>query len=254
MDLGIANRVALVTGGGRGIGRAIAERLAAEGARVGVLGRQRDRLDETCAAIRAAGGQAQPLACDLADPAAVADALGSLGSTLGEPDILVHNAARFSPRTRLTGATNDEWDAAIAVNLKGVANLSRLALKGMKRRGWGRVVFVSSLLASAGGRGYPVYASLKAAQEALARSVALDYGPFGITANVVAPGIVDTEHFAEIGGTELAAQHAEAAALKRLGQPREIADAVAFLASEAASYVTGATLVVSGGAHLNTRW
>ncbi len=254
MDLGIKGRVALVTGGGRGIGRAIAERLAAEGVRVGVLGRQGDRLADTCEAIRAAGGEATPLCFDLAQAGAIEDALGILGSEFGEPDIVVHNAARFSPRTRLSGATDQEWDAAIAVNLKAVSHLSAKALKGMKRRRWGRVVFVSSLLASVGGRGFPIYASLKAAQEALARSIALDYGPFGITSNVVAPAIVETEHLLESGGRDLAEQHAEAAALKRLGKPHEVADAVAFLASEAASYITGVTLLMSGGAHLNTRW
>lgn len=254
MDLGISGRVALVTGASRGIGRAVAERLCAEGARVGLLGRDRERLAAACEAIRASGGEAVPLPFDLSDQEAASAALDRLGSLLGEPDILVHSAARFSPRTRLSGATPAEWDAAIAVNLGAVARLSGLCLKGMKRRGWGRVIFVGSLLATVGGRGYPIYATLKAAQEALARSIALDYGKFGITANVVAPGIVATEHLAESAGPEFAAAHAEAAAVGRLGRPEEIAAAVAFLASEAASYITGATLVVSGGAHLNTRW
>lgn len=254
MDLGISGRVALVTGGSRGIGRAVAERLAAEGARVGVLGRDGERLEQACRAIHGSGGEAVPVRFDLSEPDAGQAALEALKGRFGEPDILVHCAAHFSPRTRLSGASTTEWDAAIAVNLKSVAALSGLALKGMKRRGWGRVVVVGSLMAAVGGRGYPVYSALKAAQEALARSIALDYGPFGITANVVAPGIVDTERFRESAEPDLAAAHAEAAALKRLGRPEEIAAAVAFLASESASYITGATVLVSGGAHLNTRW
>ncbi|MBM3274940.1 MAG: SDR family oxidoreductase [Candidatus Sericytochromatia bacterium] len=250
MDLGIAGRTALVTGGGRGIGRAIALRLAAEGARVAVLGRRLEPLDSTCAAIRAAGGDAKSLQADLADTASLDAAL----AWLEEVHILVQSAAHFSVPRRVEKAPEADWDEAIAVNLKGVVHLSSRVLGGMKRHKWGRVVFVGSLMGAAGGRGYAIYSTLKAAQEGLARAIALDYGAHGVTANVVAPGFIDTEHFRESAPPELVDAHAGAAAVRRLGRPEEVADAVAYLASERAAFITGTTLAVGGGGHLNTRW
>lgn len=248
MNLGLQGKTALVTGGGRGIGRAIALRLAAEGARVGVLGRSAERLEETCSLIRDAGGEAYFRVADLSDPGAIATL------PLGDVDVLVHNAARFSPRQRFDRVDLGEWEAMIGVNLTAVTQLSAGVLGGMRRRKWGRLVFVSSLLAAAGGRGQSVYSTLKAAQEGLARSIALEYGPFGITANVIAPGFIETERFHESVSEVFASQHAEASAVKRLGRPDEVASAVAFLASEPAGFITGSILPVGGGAHLNTRW
>jgi 3-oxoacyl-[acyl-carrier protein] reductase len=250
MDLGIAGRTALVTGGGRGIGRAIALRLAAEGSQVAVLGRNLEALDATCAAVREAGGQARSLQADLADPAALDAAL----AWLEDVHILVHSAALFSSPRRIEKAPEADWDEAIAVNLKGVAHLSGRVLGGMKRRKWGRVVFVGSLMGAVGGRGYAIYSTLKAAQEGFARAIALDYGAYGVTANVVAPGFIDTEHFRESAPPELVEAHAGASAARRLGRPDEVADAVAYLASDRAAFITGTTLPVGGGAHLNTRW
>lgn len=248
IGLGLEGKQALVTGGGRGIGRAIALALSQGGAHVTVLGRDSERLEETCALIRAQGGVASACPADLSDP----DAWEAL--PLSEVDVLVHNAARFSPRLRLDGIGAQEWDAMIAVNLSAVTRLSARALKGMKRRKWGRVVFVGSLLATSGGRGQSAYATLKAAQEGLARSIALEYGPFGVTANVVAPGFIETERFQSSVKPEFVASHAEATAVRRLGRPEEVASAVAFLASEHAAFITGVTLPVGGGVHLNTRW
>ncbi len=248
MNLGLQGKTALVTGGGRGIGRAIALKLAQEGARVMVLGRSTERIEETCALIRGEGGEAIALTADLADPASL------ISLPLAEVDVLVHNAAKFSPRLRLERIDPLEWEASIQVNLLAVTRLSAGVIGGMKRRKWGRIVFVGSLLAWGGGRGQSVYATLKAAQEGLARSIALEYGPFGVTANVVAPGFIETERFRESVSAEFKEQHADSAALKRLGRPEEIASAVAFLASEPAAFITGTTLPVGGGAHLNTRW
>lgn len=254
MDLGLSGRVALVTGGGRGIGRAISLRLATEGARVAVLGRTTLRLGAVCAEIRAAGGVALDLVADLADPKGVATALATLENEFGPVDVLVHNAAHFSARRRFAAARTKEWREALDGNVEAVAALSARVLPGMARRGWGRVVFVGSLMGQLGGRGYAIYATVKAAQEAMARAIALDYGARGITANLVAPGFIETEHLRETSPAEMIDRNAQAAAVGRLGQPGEVACAVAFLASEAAAFVSGAVLIVSGGAHLNTRW
>lgn len=254
MDLGLTGKVALVTGGGRGIGRAIARTLGAEGARVAVLGRNAEPLQATCAAIVEAGGMAIPLVADLGDIDALDRALAELTTAFGPPDIVVHNAAHFTAPRRLVAAMGPEWQASFAVNLAGVAHLSARAAVTMKQRRWGRMVFISSLLAGGGGRGYAIYVAMKSAQEGLARAIAVDFGPFGITANIVAPGFIETEHFLETAPLELRESHAQAAAVRRLGKPEEIAAAVAFLASEQAGFISGTTVPVGGGAQLNTRW
>lgn len=251
MNTGLAARVVLVTGGGRGIGRAIALAFAAEGARVAVLGRQLAPLEATCALI---GEGALPVLADLADAASLDAAVTAIEAALGPIDVLVHNAARFSPRRRLGPGLGAEWQASFEANVQGVAHLSARALEGMRKRRWGRVVLVSSLLAAGGGRGYGVYASMKAAQEALVRGIALDYGAYGITANAIAPGFIATEHFEETTPEAMREAHAAAAAVGRLGRPEEVAAAAVFLASEGAAFITGATLPVGGGADLNTRW
>lgn len=251
MDLGLTGRVALVTGAGSGIGRAIALRLADEGARVGVLGRQEGTLRETC---DLAQGEVLALPADLAEASSLEAALERLQGAWGSVSVLVHCAARFSARRRLEHASQAEWLESWSVNMQGATHLTNLLLPAMRGQRWGRVVAVSSMMAQAGGRGYALYSTMKAAQEALIRGIALDYGPFGITANAVAPGFIATEHFQATATAEFQQQHAAAAALSRLGRPEEVAAAVAFLASEPAGFITGTTLRVGGGAHLNTRW
>ncbi len=252
--LGLEGKVALITGGGRGIGRAVAVALASQGAKVAVLGRNPELLDETCTLARAAGGEALSLVADMGDPHSVVAAHERLTSHWGDAEVLVHNAARFSRRLRLAQYAPEDWTESMNVNFRGVIQLNGLVLPAMKRRRWGRVVFIGSLVASVGARGNGLYSTLKAAQEAMARGLALDYGPFGVTSNVVAPGFIDTERFREIATAEMAARHAEGSALKRLGRPEEVADAVVFLASEAASFITGTVLPVGGGSHLNNQW
>ncbi|HUG00406.1 MAG TPA: SDR family NAD(P)-dependent oxidoreductase [Longimicrobiales bacterium] len=253
---GLAGRGAVVTGGGRGIGRAVAEALAAAGAAVVVCARSAAELESTAAAIREAGGDAHAIACDVTDPAAVERLAGEAGDRLGEVDILVNNAgASFAqPLRRLT---LDQWNEALAVNATGPFLCTRAFLPAMVERGRGRVITVASVAGITGAPYIAAYAAAKHAAVGFVRAVAAEVAGSGVTVNAVCPGYVDTDMtrrsidriVEKTGRTE---REARAAILERSPQgrliaPTEVAHAVAFLCSDGAASINGEALVMDGG-------
>jgi 3-oxoacyl-[acyl-carrier protein] reductase len=239
-------RVALVTGGSRGIGRSVAEVLAARGDRVAVnYHRSAEAAEEVVAAIRSAGGEAVAVAADVGDGAAVADMFAAISTAFGPVEILVNNAGITRDDLVLRMAP-DAWDDVLRTNLRSAYLCTRAALRGMLRARWGRIVSVSSVAGISGNPGQANYAASKAGLIGFTKSVAKEVGARGITVNAVAPGFVETDMTAGLGD-ELKDSARSAIALGRFGSPREVASAVGYLASEDASYITGQVIVVDGG-------
>ncbi len=247
------SRTALVTGAGSGIGRGTARHLASLGHRVAVLDRDPATAAETVAQIAGDGGQALAVAADVADEAAVREAIASVRDELGEVEILVNNAG-FARDGDVTDLSTEDWDAVVAVHLRGTFLTTRGVLPAMRAARWGRVVNVSSISALAHG-GRANYVAAKAGIEAFTKALAHEVAAEGITANAVGPGVVVTgmtEHGARRRGRSLE-EHVEAlrqtVPVGRVGTPYDIARAVAFFADEDAGFVTGQVLYVSGGPH-----
>jgi 3-oxoacyl-[acyl-carrier protein] reductase len=240
------SRVALVTGGSRGIGRAIAEQLAADGHQVAVnYTASKDAAEEVVAAIEDAGGTAIAVQADVGDPDAVAAMFEEVTERLGPVEILVNNAG-ITRDDLLLRMGVDDWDDVISTNLRSVYLVTKSALKSMLRARWGRIVSISSVSGIAGNPGQANYAASKAAIIGFTKSVAREVGSRGITVNAVAPGFIATD-MTEALGEEITAAATGRIALGRLGEPREVAAAVGYLCSDQAAYVTGHTLVVDGG-------
>ena len=239
-------RVALVTGASRGIGRAIAGQLAADGCRVAVnYHSSAGAADEVVAAIEAAGGEGLAVQADVGDPDAVAALFERIGEALGPVEVLVNNAGitRDNLLLRMGG---DDWDAVLQTNLRSAYLCTRAALRGMLKARWGRVISVTSVTGISGNPGQANYAAAKAGLIGFTKSVAKEVGSRGITANAVAPGFIETDMTAGLGD-EVRRQAAGAIALDRFGTPQEVASVVGYLASDAASYITGQVIVVDGG-------
>ena len=239
---------ALVTGGGRGIGRACALALAQTGAEVVVASRTREELDEVVAAISARGGKARAMRCDIDDPGAGARLVEAVSRLDGPLDILVNNAA-ISPIVKNVAAVETrEWERILSVNLRATVRILRNFGAAMAERGRGSIVNITSVGAVRALPGLAPYAVSKAALGQLTRVLAVEWAPFGVRVNAVAPGYIETAMTAGVYGNEhLHRQVIDRTPLGRFGQPAEVAWAVVFLASEAASYVTGTTLFVDGG-------
>ncbi|MFO7302468.1 MAG: 3-oxoacyl-ACP reductase FabG [Acidobacteriota bacterium] len=240
-------RVALVTGASRGIGRAIAMRLARGGATV-VAAARGANAEETVAAIRAEGGRAEAIALDVTDTEAITAAVGGILERHGRIDILVNNAGITRDQLVLR-MKRDDWDAVLATNLTAAFTAIQAVLRPMVKQRSGRIVNVSSVVGQAGNAGQANYAASKAGLIGLTKSVALEVASRGITVNAVTPGLIDTDMTRAIPG----AAHDEWAAkipMQRLGTPDDVAAAVAFLASEEASYITGHVLAVNGGMYM----
>jgi NAD(P)-dependent dehydrogenase (short-subunit alcohol dehydrogenase family) len=259
------DRVAAITGAASGIGHATALLFAGEGARIAVIDRNAAGAEEAAAAIRSAGGDAVAYACNVADSAQVRDAAGRIEGHFGRVDVLA-NIAGFGDTAGIEGIeTIDDarWSLTLSVNLNGPFYLCRAFLPGMAARGAGAVVNVSSLAGrSKSANGGPAYSASKAGLLGLTRHLAFDYGPRGVRVNAICPGGVDTPMI-RAGGVRRARSEAEAQArvariaayeyfmpIKRLSRPEEQAAAIAFLASDDASYINGVALDVNGGLYM----
>ena len=242
MKVELGGKVAVVTGGSRGIGLAIAQALAGAGAKVAVLARDGARAQE---AANGLGGGAQGFACDVSDAAQAEATLGAVDKALGPVDILVNNAG-ITRDNLLFRIAEDDWDQVLDTNLKGAFLMTKLAARGMIKRRWGRVVSITSVVGLTGNKGQSNYAASKAGLIGFTKAVAKELASRNVLVNAVAPGYIDTEMTRGIA--EEAKQALQAAIpLGRLGQGADVAAAVLFLASDLASYITGQVLVVDGG-------
>ena len=228
------SRVVLVTGGSKGIGYGIAVRLAKAGHRVAATYRSGDVPADVLG-----------VQCDVTDPAQVEAAFAQVESGLGAVEVLVANAG-ITRDTLLMRMSDEDWDRVIATNLSGAFRVARRAARPMVRGKFGRIVFVSSVVGMMGSAGQVNYAASKSGLVGMARSLARELGSRGITANVVAPGFIETDMTAELG-EDLTKKYAEQIPLGRFGSVDDVAGTIEFLASDAASYITGAVIPVDGG-------
>lgn len=246
MDLGLKDKVAIVTGSARGIGAATARRLAQEGVKVVINDIQRERAEQTAAELVADGFQAHCVVADVTRQADVQRLVDETVQRFGGVHILVNNAG--APRDKyLTKMTEDDWDFVIDVMLKGAFLMSKAVMPTMIEQGWGRVINLSSR-AHLGNPTQANYSAAKAGLIGMAKALSMEEGRYGITVNCVAPGFIETEMIQALPTYEAIKERAIAAQpVKRVGRPDDIADAIAFLASDRASFISGEVLHVTGG-------
>jgi 3-oxoacyl-[acyl-carrier protein] reductase len=246
-------RVAIITGAARGIGAGTAKRFADEGAAVAVLDINEEQAGETAAGL---GGAAKSvgIGCDVADAASVEAAVGRVVEELGGLHVLVNNAG-ITRDNLLFKLTEEDWDSVMGVHLKGAFLMSRAAQKTFVAQKYGKILNLSSVSAN-GNRGQANYSAAKAGVQGFTRTLALELGPFGVNVNAIAPGFIatemtdDTARRLKMDVEEFRKLNAEANPVKRVGFPEDIAAAAAFLCSDEASYITGQTLYVDGGAKI----
>ena len=257
MDLGIRGKVALVAASSKGLGRAVAEELAAEGTHLVMCARGKETLEQTAELIRQKTGvKVVAVAADVSDPADVARVVKAAFDELGRVDILVANSGG-PPSGPFESFTLEMWDAATRLLLKSAVELTRAVLPGMKERRWGRILNVTSIAAKQPIEGLMLSNSLRAAVIGFARTLANEVAPFGVTVNNLLPGYTRTDRVQELaraaGGkagvsnTDIVSKWEMEIPMGRLGEPREFAALAAFLASERASYITGSSIAVDGG-------
>lgn len=245
----MAGKVALITGAGAGIGAAVSRRFSSEGIAVGVLDLNLQSAEQVASDIRATGGKALALGASVADRGQVNAAVAKLRDALGPITILVNNAGitGFSPFEEIT---DDAWDKMMEINLKGTFIVTQVVLPDMKSAKWGRIINISSSSAQTGAINMAHYSASKGAMVSLTRSLAQELGPLGITVNNVPPGSVMHTLMSEANKERFQIppeQLLKTLPVRRMGEPEDIANACAWLASEATSYVTGQTIGVNGG-------
>jgi 3-oxoacyl-[acyl-carrier protein] reductase len=244
-------RTAIVTGAGRGIGAAIALRLAADGNRVGVIDLREDDTKETVEAIRAAGGEATGVGADVANTDAVAGAVKRIADELGAPTILINNAGILRDNL-IFKMTEDDWDAVIGVHLRGPFLMTRAVQAYQVEAKWGRIVSLSSTSAL-GNRGQANYAAAKAGIQGFTKTLAIELGRYNVTANAIAPGFIATDMLRQtaerinVPFEEFMTAAAKDIPVGRWGVPEDIAAAASFFVSDEASFVSGQVLYVAGG-------
>ena len=250
-DADVARRIAIVTGGARGIGAAIARRLAHDGMAVAVLDLDEAACADTVEGITGAGGTAIAVGADVSQSEQVQAAVRRVADTVGPPTVLVNNAGIIRDNL-LFKMTEDDWDAVLSVHLRGAFLMSRAAQAHMVEAGWGRIVNLSSTSAL-GNRGQVNYSAAKAGMQGFTKTLAIELGKFGVTANAVAPGTIETDMTAATAArigvdfNDFKAAAAQQIPVGRVGQPDDIAHAVSFLVSEGAGFVSGQVIYVAGG-------
>jgi 3-oxoacyl-[acyl-carrier protein] reductase len=274
IEIDLSGRVALVTGGSRGLGRADALALARAGADVAIAdiqlesdeGADAERYgvlaqaarsqgmvytESTVDEIRALGRQALAVKCDVTDREQVDAAVHRAAAGLGPVDILVNNAGTLDHVAQFHQQAPELWERDLRVNLTGAFNCAQAVWPGMRENGWGRIVNMASVAGTLGGFGQASYSTTKAGLLGLTKTLALEGARHGITSNAIVPGIIGTEAFA-FGNPEMNERMVKRTAMRRPGEPNEIAHVIAFLCSDLASYVTGAEIPVTGGIDLFT--
>jgi 3-oxoacyl-[acyl-carrier protein] reductase len=241
----LSGRVAIVTGAARGLGRAIAEKLCASGAQVACVDVSAELLGETVAALRANGWTAEPYPCDVTNSQRVNEVVDEVVKKWGGLDILVNNAG-ITRDTMVMRMKDDQWDAVLDINLKGTFLFIRAAARPMMKGRRGRIINMASVSGMTGNPGQANYSASKAGVIGLTRTVARELAGRNITVNAVAPGFIATEMTAALG-EQIIEEVKKRIPLGRLGEPGDVANAVLFLASDAAGFITGHVLTVDGG-------